>query len=345
MSQTDQLVSKAIELQRNTLENSQRAMEQAVELPLQQSVALQRNAAQLVLDGLEMGNWLGTQSVEFTRDAMDSYLDAVESAARDTSELTERGIQRAEMAGERGLESTQRFASGFAGDGPGPRTDASGAGAPPGYRTPAEAVAASAPQGAPNPEPPATDGQQTGYATPAARSQMAPARSSQPQQQRAQATPPQGMSMPASPSQQAPPQQAPMQAPPQQAPMQAPPQQAPMQAPPQQAPMQAPPQQISPQASPQQQAPPGQPPSGQIQAQSMPAQQGPTGPPSQGPTPVGQRTRRPQTPSKTGQTSTSDGPVAEGAAGRPTPDSKPSAGQPAAAGESEREAETPADNA
>ena len=48
MSQTDQLVSKAIELQRNTLENGQRAMEQAVELPLQQSVALQRDRKSVV---------------------------------------------------------------------------------------------------------------------------------------------------------------------------------------------------------------------------------------------------------------------------------------------------------
>ena len=117
MSQTDQLLSKTIELQRNALENGQRAVEQAVELPLRGSVTFQRNAAQLALDSLEIGNWLGTQSVAFTRDALDSYLDTVESAARDTSRLTERGIRSVEAAGHQGSESTQQFASDLAGDG------------------------------------------------------------------------------------------------------------------------------------------------------------------------------------------------------------------------------------
>jgi len=316
MSQTDQLVSKAIELQRNTLENGQRAMEQAVELPLQQSVALQRNAAQLVLDGLEIGNWLGTQSVEFTRDAMDSYLETVENAARDTSALTERSIQSAEMAGQRGLESTQQFASGFAGDGQaGSQPGTSEAGAPPGYRTPADAVAASAPQ-APNPESPATARQQTGYAPPAAQPRGPPSQASQPQQPPSQGTP-QQLSVP---------QPSPHQAPAQQTP----PQQTPTQQTPQQG---APPRQI-----PAQQLSPGQYPSGQFPARQLPTHRSQ---PPQSASQVGRSARRPQTPSS----ATSEGPIADQPSGRPTPDSQRPVDQPATVGESEREAEAPTDNA
>jgi hypothetical protein len=333
MSQTDQLVSKAIELQQNTLENGQRAMEQAVELPLQQSVALQRNAAQLVLDGLEIGNWLGTQGVEFTRDALDSYLDTVENAARDTSELTERGIQSAEMAGQRGLESTQQFASGFAGDGQTEtQTGRLEAEAPPGYRTPAQAVAGLTQQETPMAEPPATDGQQMGYAAPAAQPQGAPVQSPQPRQRQAQAIPSQATSSP-----QAPPRQ--------------PPQGASMQTPPRQLTSQAPPRQ----QIPAQQTPPSQPPSGQIPAQEIPAQEipaqeiptqrGPAAPQPRGPTRIEQQAQRSRTPSTTGQAPTSDAPVAEGATGRPAPDSQRPSRQPVAPGEGEREAETPADSA
>ncbi|WP_123538540.1 hypothetical protein [Halosimplex salinum] len=117
MSQTNQLVSKAIELQRNTLENSQRAMEQAVEVPLQQTVALQRNVAQMMLNGLEISDWMGTQGVELTRNALDTYLDTVESAARDTSELTEQGMQGATSLGQQSLDTGQQFASAVSGDG------------------------------------------------------------------------------------------------------------------------------------------------------------------------------------------------------------------------------------
>ncbi|MFB6141605.1 MAG: hypothetical protein ABEJ26_14365 [Halosimplex sp.] len=126
MSQPNQLVSKAIEMQRNTLENSQRAMEQAFEIPLQGLVDLQRNAAQLTLDGLEVGNWLNDQSVELTRNALDTYLTTVENAARDTTQLTEQSVERAGAAGQQGLASTERIATEFLGDGD--RTTRSGLG-------------------------------------------------------------------------------------------------------------------------------------------------------------------------------------------------------------------------
>jgi len=149
MSQTDQLLSKAIELQRNAFENGQRAVEQAVELPLRGSVTLQRNAAQLALDSLEIGNWVGTQSVAFTRDALDSYLDTVESAACDTSRLTERGIRNAETVGQQGLESTQQFASGLAGDGQSARQSPQ----PPGQLSPSQPGYAEQTGAARQPEP------------------------------------------------------------------------------------------------------------------------------------------------------------------------------------------------
>jgi len=108
MSQTNQLVSKAVEMQQNTLENSQQALEQAIEIPMEQSVEFQRNAAQLFLNGLEMGNWLQNRSVELTRDAFSTYIDTVQSAALNTTRMAEQGTQQAESLSQQGLASQKQ---------------------------------------------------------------------------------------------------------------------------------------------------------------------------------------------------------------------------------------------
>jgi|GEM_PF-3382221 hypothetical protein len=305
MSQSNQLVSKAIELQQNTLANSQQAMEQAVELPLQQSVALQRNAAQFMLDGLEIGNWFGTQSVELTRDALDSYIQTVENAAQDASELTEWGMENAEAAGERDLQSTQQFATGIAGDG------------------------------------------QTATAGARSQSDRPPAQGSP------------------SASRQGPPQQSPRQA--QQPPMQA--QQVPQQTPlPQMGVRQAQPQGMSPTQAPISRPPPQQtsaqqPQPQQTQArqprpQEMPAQRGPVpgmgaqqAPPQQAirqEPQIGAQAGRPvapaTSPSQTEQASAGSQKIARQSS-QPMSDSQQPPRQAAVVGESERETETPADNA
>jgi hypothetical protein len=347
MSQSSQLVSKAIELQRNTLENSQQAMEQAVELPLQQSVALQRNAAQFMLNGLEVGNWLGTQTVEFTRDALDSYIETVENAARDTSQLTERGIQNVEAAGMHGLESTQQFASGIAGNGQPATTGIQsrqpqrygqtspewapiqGASPPqmPAYEAPPRQAP---PQGAPAQQPTAQ-----GLSPQQATQQQAP-----PQQATQQQTPPQQATQ-----QQAPPQQAmQQQTPPQQAVQrQTPPQQAmQQQAPPQTAPpqrtqpQQFPPQQFSDQQAPTRQLSTQRLPGPQARFQQIAPQEGSeTGTRIGGPAPGAQRpSQATGSPIGGGETAT-----------QPSPDSQQPPRRTVVVGESEREQETPTENA
>jgi hypothetical protein len=75
MSQTTHLLSKALEMQQDALERSQRTVEQAAEIPIRQTVELQRNAAELFLDGLETGNYLQNRGVELTRDVLDRVED------------------------------------------------------------------------------------------------------------------------------------------------------------------------------------------------------------------------------------------------------------------------------
>lgn len=94
MNQNEQLTSKAIEMQRTTLENSQEALEQAMELPVEQTLEFQKRAAQLFLDGLEMSSWAQNQGVELTRDAFNTYIDTVEDTVRDTTEFTEGQMQQ-----------------------------------------------------------------------------------------------------------------------------------------------------------------------------------------------------------------------------------------------------------
>lgn len=89
MSESSHLVSKAIEMQRDTVENGQRTFQQAVELPLQQTVEFQKSAADAIKNGLQMTNWAQRQGIELTTDALDTYVTTVENAVRDTERATQ----------------------------------------------------------------------------------------------------------------------------------------------------------------------------------------------------------------------------------------------------------------
>jgi len=65
-------VTTAFEMQRNTIEQSQKALEQ--------SVAFQQNVNEAVIDGLDTQESAQRRGVELTKTAVHSYLDAVEAS-------------------------------------------------------------------------------------------------------------------------------------------------------------------------------------------------------------------------------------------------------------------------
>lgn len=93
MSQSDELVSKTLEMQQNTIENGQRALRQAVEFPLEQTVQFQKSAAELFLNGLEIGTWAQRRGMDMTSDAVRSYISTVENTFQDAEQATEQGIR------------------------------------------------------------------------------------------------------------------------------------------------------------------------------------------------------------------------------------------------------------
>jgi len=93
MSQSNHLVSKAIEMQQDTIENSQRAMQQAVEFPMEQTVEFQKSAAEMMLNGLELGRWAQRQGIDFTNDALTTYITTVENAVQNTEQAAESGME------------------------------------------------------------------------------------------------------------------------------------------------------------------------------------------------------------------------------------------------------------
>ena len=107
MSQTNQLVNKTVEMQQNAIEQGQQAVEDAVDIPLEQSIQFQKSAGQLFLNGLEIGNWLQNRSMELTRNTLSTYFNTVENAAQRTEEMTEQGLEGASSLGQAGMQSQQ----------------------------------------------------------------------------------------------------------------------------------------------------------------------------------------------------------------------------------------------
>ena len=108
MQRTNQPMSNAIRMQQNALGIGQEALNQAVEIPLKQSIEFQKSAGNLFLNGLEMSSWLGDRSAELTREALDTYFQTVDSAAENAAWMTEQGIQQASNTGQQQLRTQQR---------------------------------------------------------------------------------------------------------------------------------------------------------------------------------------------------------------------------------------------
>lgn len=113
--QTNQLISNAIEMQRHAFDIGQMALGRAIEVPMQQSIELQKSAGQLFRNGLEMSTWFGNRSAALTREALDTYFQTVDIAAENTAQMTEQGFGRTSTIGQQSLEPPQQqFAPGAA---------------------------------------------------------------------------------------------------------------------------------------------------------------------------------------------------------------------------------------
>lgn len=90
-------------VQEETMRQGQRAFSQAVQFPFQQLVELQRNASEMFLNALEIGDSMQRRGTDLTRAGFYSYLDAIEDVSR-------QGRQQAEGTAAQGASGgTGRF--------------------------------------------------------------------------------------------------------------------------------------------------------------------------------------------------------------------------------------------
>lgn len=88
-------------------DTDQRAMQQAIKYPIEQTVQFQKGAGQLFLNGLELTNWAQSRGFQMTKQLFDNYISTLEDTARETEALADQGIQTVQEAGERQEQSAQ----------------------------------------------------------------------------------------------------------------------------------------------------------------------------------------------------------------------------------------------
>lgn len=116
MSDQRQTQERTESSQREAFQQGQRAIRQAVEAPLEQTLQLQKNAAQIFLSGMEIGSEAQRRGIQLTREAMDTYFSNAAEAVESTEQLTETGVE-AMRAGQgaiqEGVQSAQARAPRF----------------------------------------------------------------------------------------------------------------------------------------------------------------------------------------------------------------------------------------
>ena len=79
--------------QQNTTQDSQRALQQAFEAPMEQTLQVQKSAAQMFMNSMELGYWAQNQGLDLTRNLFQNYIDTVEDAVYSTEQIAEQGIE------------------------------------------------------------------------------------------------------------------------------------------------------------------------------------------------------------------------------------------------------------
>ena len=97
--------------QPNTSRDSQQALQQAFEAPMEQSLQMQKSAAEMFMNSMEMGYWAQNQGIDLTRNLFQNYIDTVEDAVRSTERIAEQGIemQQATMQQPQGFQQQGQF--------------------------------------------------------------------------------------------------------------------------------------------------------------------------------------------------------------------------------------------
>lgn len=117
MSDTPQLERGEAQRDDSAAEQGQQAMQAAIQFPMTQAVSAQKGAAELFLNGLEIGTWANRQRMEMVKDAMETYLQTLDRTAARTGRVVEEnaelfeGVARTQR--EIGEESVDRLAEGM----------------------------------------------------------------------------------------------------------------------------------------------------------------------------------------------------------------------------------------
>jgi hypothetical protein len=85
--------------QRNTSSTTEMTRE-TFEFPMNQAIEYQQTLAQMVLNGLTMGDWFQSRGIELTKQTFNTYLNTLESTSRQLAQAGSSGMQAAEQAGQ-----------------------------------------------------------------------------------------------------------------------------------------------------------------------------------------------------------------------------------------------------
>ena len=79
----------------STNQSQQSGMTELLTYPMTQLMDLQKTAAKLTLNGLEMTSWAQSRNLDLTKETLDSFIQTMERTSRETEQLGQQGMQQA----------------------------------------------------------------------------------------------------------------------------------------------------------------------------------------------------------------------------------------------------------
>lgn len=110
---SDPTQSRQSRSQQGSSDAGQQFLQQALEVPMEQTIQFQRNAAQILLNGLEMTSWAQSRGMDLTKDMMSTYLDTLEETSRDTERIAEEGMEAMQEIGQAQQQAASQQAENF----------------------------------------------------------------------------------------------------------------------------------------------------------------------------------------------------------------------------------------
>ncbi|PSP55996.1 hypothetical protein BRC73_08650, partial [Halobacteriales archaeon QH_7_66_37] len=77
----------------STNQSQQSGMTELLTYPMTQLMDLQKTAAKLTLNGLEMTSWAQSRNLDLTKETLDSFIQTMERTTRETEQLAEQGVE------------------------------------------------------------------------------------------------------------------------------------------------------------------------------------------------------------------------------------------------------------